>query len=178
VIKETIINASNQTATSSLESIIYQLSTFFPPYYYTTSPLIEKYHKGGRSSSNYLTRPDLLHRITTQLLTQPFLLDALSDQTVSQLVIQLPLKDILETVSKLFLNDRQVLDDMAVVGLLMNITKMGDVESGKYLNDVLTQYAKAVQLLLTHLPVSYLADPTVNNNNDIMNDGKLRYIYI
>jgi hypothetical protein len=158
------------SASVDMENIIYQLATLYPPYYYNSSSLIAKYKKN--SNTQYLTRSALLRMITVELLTQPFLLEHMSSRVVTELVIQLPLKDVLDTVSDFFFRNDTKLDDKDVAGLLMNITEMGDIESGKYLDGVLTEYAKAVQLLLTHLPVSYLVDPSASNNNDLMDQGK------
>lgn len=169
-VKQTVTNSRKKSVRTSMENIIYQLATLYAPYYYNTSPLIEKYQK--KSNTQYLTRSVLIRMITLELLTQPFLLDSISPHILTQLVVQLPLKEILYSVSDLYLKNDTRLDDMAVAGLLMNITEMGDIESGKYLDGVLTEYAKAVQLLLTHLPVSYLVDPTAKTNNDIMDQGK------
>ncbi|KAI9334179.1 hypothetical protein BD770DRAFT_402519 [Pilaira anomala] len=164
VMKNVIMQLPNNVA---MEAILYQIATFLPPYYYSTPLLIEKYQR-NRNNSNYLTRPTLLRMITTELLTEPFLLDNISPQLVTELVVQLPLKEVLDTISNLFTDSSYKLNDMVVAGLLMNITQMGDIDSGKYLSNILTEYARAVQLLLTHLPVSYLVDPSTNNQTDIM----------
>lgn len=135
--KDAITNPSSNT--TPIENILFQLAIFFPPYYYSTSLLIEKYQK--KSSTKYLTRPILLRMITVELLTKPFLLDNLSSRIVTEVVIQLPLKDILDTVASLFFDNNQSLDDMAVAGLLMNITELSDIESGKYLDGSLVSPA-------------------------------------
>ena len=166
-VRERILNSSD----SYMENILSQLASFNPPYYYSDSPLIEKYKRSHRAE--YLTRPLLSRMISVEILTRPFLLDHMSSHTVETLVIQLPLKDVLDTLPDLLLeNDK--LTDLDIAGLLMNIMELGDVGSRKYLDSVLTPYAKAIQLLLARLPVSYLVDPSATNNEiDIMHqDGK------
>lgn len=133
VMKNVIMQSPNNVA---METILYQITTFLPPYYYSTPLLIEKYQR-NRSNSNYLTRPTLLRMITTELLTEPFLLDNISPPLVTELVVQLPLKEVLDTISNLFTDSSYKLNDMIVAGLLMNITQMGDIDSGKYLSDIL-----------------------------------------
>ncbi|GAA5813710.1 hypothetical protein MFLAVUS_007197 [Mucor flavus] len=161
-----LITQSGNPHSVAIENILYQLTKLLPPYYYPTSLLIEKYQR--KHSTKYLTRPLLIRMITTEILTEPFLLDNISHSLITELVVHLPLKDVLDAVSNLFRDNTQNLDDMAVAGLLMNVTQMGNIESGKYLDGILAEYAKAVQLLLTHLPVSYLVDPSVANQPDVM----------
>ncbi|KAL9543299.1 hypothetical protein MBANPS3_008177 [Mucor bainieri] len=154
--------------TSYMEAILLQLATFYEPYYYATSPLIETYQR--RPNTPYMTRPQLLRQLTTELLTEPFFLDHVSAHALTTLAVKLPLKDVLETVTELFLqpttSTTTALDDTAVAGLLMNLTVLGDAESGKHLDGVLPHYAKAIQLLLAHLPVSYLTDPSEHEKAD------------
>lgn len=123
---------------SYLETILIQLATFYEPYYYTTSPLIEKYQR--RPNTPYMTRLKLLQMLTTELFTEPFFLDSVSKEVLTTLALRLPLKDILETVTELFLEPTTALDDTAVAGLLMNLTVLGDVESGKHLDGVLVSF--------------------------------------
>ncbi|CAO3619946.1 unnamed protein product [Mucor fragilis] len=158
-------NTKDGNLTSYMESILLQLATFYEPYYYATSPLIEKYQR--RPNTSYMTRPQLLQMLTTELLTEPFFLDHVSTHALTTLALKLPLKDILETVTELFLDaTTTALDDAAVAGLLMNLTVLGDAESGKHLDGILTNYAKAIQLVLARLPVSYLTDPSEQEKAD------------
>ncbi|KAI8083325.1 uncharacterized protein B0P05DRAFT_51125 [Gilbertella persicaria] len=141
----------------TVESILYQYVVFYPPYDYPTSSLMEQY--GGRNRhAIYMTRPALLECITRQLLTDPFFFDHFNNRSavVHAWSTQLPLKDMLATVIDLFPSYN--LDPEDIAGLLINLTEMGEADSGKHLSGVLTMYAKAVQLLLTHLPLSYLTD--------------------
>jgi hypothetical protein len=119
----------------AMEKILYELATLYPPYKYASSPLIQKYHK--YSMTQYLTRPVLLRMLVVELFTQPFLFDNLSNQLVKELVIKLPLKDVLTTVSTMFINKTQTLDDISIAGLLMNITELSDVDSGKQLDGII-----------------------------------------
>ncbi|KAL7326000.1 ubiquitin-protein ligase (E3) [Mucor circinelloides] len=149
----------------NMESILIQLATFYEPYYYATSLLVEKYQR--KPNTPYMTRPKLLHMLTTELLVEPFFLDHISQQTLTTLALKLPLRDILKTVMELFLEPAATtLDDTAVAGLLMNLTVLSDAESGKHLEGGLTNYAEAIQLLLARLPVSYLTDPSEQENTD------------
>ncbi|CEP08172.1 hypothetical protein [Parasitella parasitica] len=152
--------------TPFVEAILLQLVSFNEPYYYPTSSLIEKYQ--CRPNSPYMVRSKLLYLLTTELLIQPFFLDNLSQEVLNTLALELPLKDLLETVIDLFLEPSTTLDDTAVAGLLMNLTVLGNVQSGKNLEGVLTNYARAIQLLLAYLPVSYLTDPSEQKNADAM----------
>lgn len=172
----------------NMESILIQLATFYEPYYYATSLLVEKYQR--RPNTPYMTRPKLLHMLTTELLVEPFFLDHISQHTLTTLALKLPLRDILKTVTELFLEPTATtLDDTAVAGLLMNLTVLSDAESGKHLEGVLvswhvcwlegrylnvlqTNYAEAIQLLLARLPVSYLTDPSEQENTDAIDMGK------
>ncbi|RCI03085.1 hypothetical protein CU098_001743, partial [Rhizopus stolonifer] len=103
-------------------------------------------------------QPELLKPLTMYVFTQPFLLDHLS--VVPEMVARLPLNDWLEMVIEM-VEGGEIVEDEAVAGLLMNLTEICQIEQARYLkkDDVLTNYIKAVQLLLTRLPVSYLADP-------------------
>lgn len=121
-----------------VENILFQLATLSPPYYYSTSLLIEKYQKNNKTY--YLTRPTLLRMITVELLTEPFLLDNLSSKIIAELVVQLPLKDLLMTVTSLFYTDQHTWEDRAVAGLLMNVTELSDFESGTYLDGALVSF--------------------------------------
>ena len=130
-------NTKDGNLTPYMESILLQLATFYEPYYYATSPLIEKYQR--RPNTPYMTRPQLLQMLTTELLIEPFFLDHVSTHTLTTLALKLPLKDILETVTELFLETTTTtaLDDAAVAGLLMNLTVLGDAGSGKHLDGIL-----------------------------------------
>lgn len=130
-----LITQSGNPHSVAIENILYQLTKLLPPYYYPTSLLIEKYQR--KHSTKYLTRPLLIRMITTEILTEPFLLDNISHSLITELVVHLPLKDVLDAVSNLFRDNTQNLDDMAVAGLLMNVTQMGNIESGKYLDGIL-----------------------------------------
>ncbi|KAI7903093.1 uncharacterized protein BX663DRAFT_536455 [Cokeromyces recurvatus] len=164
-IKHSIMNSDYKI--HMMESILMNLVTFYPPYYYSTSSLIEKY----AIKQNYMTRANLLRMLLTELFTVPFLLDNMSDkQIITQLTIQLPFKDLLETITTLFIDSQNNLDDLAIAGLLINITTLGDTEDGQPLEgDILTNYAKVIQLLLTHLPTSYFTDPLEKSSIEIMN---------
>lgn len=129
-------NTRDSNLTSCMETILIQLAAFYEPYYYATSPLIEKYQR--RPNTPYMTRPQLLRMLTTELLIEPFFLDRVSAHALATLASKLPLKDILETVTELFLEPTTTaLDDTAVAGLLMNLTVLSDVESGKHLDGIL-----------------------------------------
>ncbi|KAG2200529.1 hypothetical protein INT47_012315 [Mucor saturninus] len=125
-----------------LENIVFQLATLSPPYDYPTSLLVQTYGK-NKKITQYLTRPLLVRMLTLELLTQPFLLDHLSHHLATALVTHLPLKGILDTTATLFYHEdgqQQRLQNMAVAGLLMNITELSDIDSGKYLDGVLTTF--------------------------------------
>jgi ubiquitin-protein ligase E3 C len=128
---------SSTTGSTAIEEGLLQLVALKPPYYYTTSPLIEKHQT--RPATRYLTRPNLVRMLTLDLFAEPFLLDHTSSATITQLTKQLPLNDVLESVTELFMDPNVALSDTAVAGLLMNITIMGDVESGVHIDNVLVK---------------------------------------
>jgi hypothetical protein len=113
-----------------MEHALLELVALNPPYYYATSPLIEKHQ--ARPVIYNLTRSNLVRMLTLDLLAEPFLLDHISSATITQLTKQLPLKDVLDSVAELFTDPNVKLEGTAVAGLLMNITIMVDVGSGTF----------------------------------------------
>ncbi|KAI8346171.1 hypothetical protein BD560DRAFT_450527 [Blakeslea trispora] len=157
-----------QPFSDTIQSILYQCITFNPPYDYT-STLIQHYGGTGRRAL-YMTRTALLQMIVRELLTDPFFFDQFQDRnkTIQTWAIQLPLEQILSTVIELFPNPK--LDATSLAGLLINITGMGETDSGKRLAASLTSYAKTIQLLLTHLPPAFLVDPS-ESTSEIIKQG-------
>jgi hypothetical protein len=127
----------SQSSSSVMEHALLELATLNPPYYYPTSPLIEKHQ--ARPVIYYLTQSNLVRMLTLDLLAEPFLLDHVSSETITQLTKQLPLKDVLDSVTELFMDPNVKLEDTAVAGLLMNITIMGDVGSGTFIDSILVK---------------------------------------
>jgi hypothetical protein len=119
----------------AMEKVVYDLVTLNPPNKYAPSPLIQKNHK--YAITQQLTRPILLRMLVVELFTQPFLLDTMSTKLIEELAVQLPLKDLLVTVSNMFIDKTHTLSDISVAGLLMNITELSDIESGKHLDGIL-----------------------------------------
>lgn len=157
----------NISTVNTMDLTLQNLVEFDPPYEYPPSLLIQKYH--SNSTPHYLTRPALIRMLVVKVFTQPFLLDNLESNVIKLLTTRLPLKDILLTISNLYHENTEKLDDLAVAGLLMNITTLADVNAGKHLDGLLTHYAKAIQLLLTHLPETYLAEETsASNDGEVM----------
>ncbi|KAI8364309.1 hypothetical protein EDC96DRAFT_553583 [Choanephora cucurbitarum] len=154
----------------TIESILYQCITFNPPYDYTPSALIQQYDSTCKHTP-YMTRSVLLEKITRELLTDPFFFDQFKDHDKTRQVwaTRLPLEDILSTVIGLFPDPKLESTDLA--GLLINITGMGETDSGKRLAASLTSYAKAIQLLLAHLPPAFLVDPTESTSEMIKQDN-------
>ncbi|ORE07744.1 HECT-domain-containing protein [Rhizopus microsporus var. microsporus] len=114
---------------------------------------------------------DVLRIITLDLFTEPFLLDNMSNQAMSDMVTQLPLGPWLVVVGDL-VKEGAIKDDASMAGLLMNVTEMGYIQHGKYLDDhVLAKYAKAIQLLLSHLPVSFLTSNYIHVQDDAGRDS-------
>lgn len=136
-IKYTILSQSSFLNNSVIERALLQLVGLNPPYYYPTSPLIEKYQK--RPITQYLTRSNIVRMLTLDLLTEPFLLDHVSGTTIAELTKLLALNDVLDSINKLFMDSNVTLDDAAVAGLLMNITIMGSIESGVHIDSVLVK---------------------------------------
>lgn len=146
-IKKALMENETQNK-APIENILSQLTNLSPPYYYSTSLLIETYQKN--KTSPYLTRPLLLRMITLELLTQPFLLDHLSHRMVTDLATKLPFKDMLNTAVGLFYDEHVHLDDMAVAGLLMNMTELSDIDSGKYLDGALVSLTLYCPIFFIH----------------------------
>lgn len=153
----------NISTVNTMECILQKLVEFNPPYEYPPSLLVQKFH--SNSTPRYLTRPALIRMLVVKVFTQPFLLDNLKSDFIKFLTTRLPLRDVLLTISNLYHENTEKLDDLAVAGLLMNITTLADVDSGKHLDGLLTHYAKAIQLLLTHLPVSHFVEETSTGND-------------
>lgn len=133
IMRDTI---SQPTHSHIMGCILDRFVEFNPPYEYPPSWLIEKYHKNN--TPIYLTRPALIRMIVVELLTLPFLLDNIST-SIKSLTVNLLLKDVLLTISSLFHDNTTKLDDMAVAGLLINITALADIESGKHLDGLLVK---------------------------------------
>ncbi|OBZ83104.1 hypothetical protein A0J61_08847 [Choanephora cucurbitarum] len=121
----------------TIESIFYQCIAFNPPYDYTPSGLIQQYGSTCKHTP-YMTRPVLLDKITRELLTDPFFFDQFKDHDKTRQIwaTQLPLEDTLSTVIGLFPDPKLESTDLA--GLLINITGMGETDSGKRLAASLT----------------------------------------
>ena len=89
---------------------------------------------------------DILRIITLDLFTEPFLLDNMSNQAMSDMVAQLPLGPWLAVVGNL-VKEGAIKDDTSMAGLLMNVTEMGYIQHGKYLDDhVLVWYNMTVTM--------------------------------
>ncbi|KAG1456477.1 hypothetical protein G6F46_003782 [Rhizopus delemar] len=108
---------------------------------------------------------ELLRVITLDLFTEPFLLDHLSHQVALKILTYLPFNEWLCTIIDLG-KSGYLKHDLAVAGLLMNVTEMCNIEQGKCLDEGnrLINYTKATQLLLSQLPVEYLADSISNHS--------------
>lgn len=132
-VKNTIM--SHTTLKTEMEYILLQLASFNPPYYYSTSALIQQYQK--RPQSVYVTRDVILQKLVLEVFTEPFLLDTLAHSVTTKLVVELPFKCLLNNIIQLLTQQQHELKNYAITGLLMNVTELGDIENGKYLNSAL-----------------------------------------
>ncbi|KAI8970934.1 hypothetical protein BDB01DRAFT_812998 [Pilobolus umbonatus] len=94
--------------------------------------------------------------VATHLLKWPFFIDNLSRNSVHQFIQCLSYDSLLNQTIVLLQGTQHELDDTSIAGLLMNITQLGDIDSGILLKNSFANYAKTLQLILTRLPIEYL----------------------
>lgn len=90
---------------------------------------------------------ELLRVITLDLFTEPFLLDNLSHQVALKILTYLPFNEWLCTIIDLG-KSGYLKHDLAVAGLLMNVTEVCNIEQGKYLDEGNRLVSKTIQILI------------------------------
>ncbi|KAL0097797.1 hypothetical protein J3Q64DRAFT_1073333 [Phycomyces blakesleeanus] len=109
-----------------------------------------------KTSEPELSRQLILEMFTVDILTLPFIFDLITTDAAVKLLRQLSLNDVLEMIIGFYEKSwPRMVNPEQIASLLINITKMGNLQSGAYLDQGLKYYVRVVQYLFAEISPIY-----------------------